>query len=665
MPRSIRGSGTDPMLDQIVPPNLSASSIARPQRWQTVVRRLRRRPGTIVGLAGIILVLVAAILGPVLWTLDPTAQHLSQSLRPPVWEARGLAEHPLGTDALGRDILSRLLHGARNSLTISAAAVLLGSTLGLAIGLLAGFLGGRVDALLMRLGDIQLAFPFVLLAIAFLGTTPERGVVHLILVLGIPSWIIYARVVRSRVLAEKEKDYVLAARSIGASSRRRMVRYILPNVWQVVPVIAMLDLGFLVIVESMLSFLGIGLTPPTPSWGSILADGRQFMIVVPWMPILPGLAILLTVLSINLTADGLADTLDPKLTRGAFRRVALKALTGPPKDRIPEMLLQVHDLATEFRFDDRLVRPVRGVTFDVPRGRTLGIVGESGSGKSVTAMSIIQLLESPGRVTGGEILFDGRDLNRVSDSEMRTIRGRRIGMIFQNPTASLNPVLSIGTQFTETIRRHRVSDPTEAAAMAGAALISVGIGDPERVLRAYPFQLSGGMNQRVMIAMAMVLQPDLLIADEPTTALDVTTQAQILDRLGDLREQAGTSVILITHDIALLSQYAENIVVMYAGRVCEAGPIANVIDDPRHPYTRALLDSIPREDEPAGARLRSIPGDPPDPSSIPPGCPFAARCPAVMPVCREVDPPLIAVANARVAACHLNDTERHPQTEVA
>jgi peptide/nickel transport system permease protein len=632
---------------------------ARPTAtWRRIIRRLLRRKTAVVGIAGVVLVLFVAVFAGLVAPHDPLDQDLDNTLAPPLW-AGGSGEHPFGTDALGRDIASRIAYGARASLQISAAAALIGALLGLITGAIAGFYRGWVDVALMRLGDIQLAFPFILLAIAVLGVIPERRPIHLILVLGIPGWIVYARVVRSRVLAEREKDYVLAARSIGAGRLRILARYVLPSTWQVVPVIALLDLGFLVISESTLSFFGLGITPPTPSWGSILADGRQYMVVSPWLPVLPGIAITFTVLSINLAADGLATVLDPKLSRGMFRRQMLRL---PERQRDDESrarpLLSVRDLVVDFPFQDQVVHAVRGVTFDVARGQTLGIVGESGSGKSVTALSIIQLLDAPGRVVEGSIVFDGRDVVRMRDREVAALRGKRIAMIFQNPSSSLNPVLTIGYQMGETLGEQLGLSRAAARRRAREALVEVGIGDPERVLQRYPFQLSGGMNQRVMIAMAMACEPDLLIADEPTTALDVTTQAQILEQLSESTRRSQTSLILITHDIALVAEYADAVLVMYAGRVAEYGPVASVIADPRHPYTQALLNALPGVDMPATTRLEAIPGEPPDPSNPLAGCAFAPRCPHAHEVPHEIDPELFVVGDNRRVACHLWAPER-------
>ncbi len=627
-----------------------------------------KSPLMLVGMAGTLVIVAAAVFAPMLAPYDPTSQNLASILVPPIWHPDGTVEHVLGTDGLGRDVASRLLFGARNSLFVAGAAMLVGSSLGLITGLVAGFFGGRTDAIVMRLGDVQLAFPFILLAIAVLGVLPDRHPVHLILVLGIPGWIIYARVVRSRVLAEREKDYVEAARAVGAGSWRRLFRYVLPSVWQVVPVIALLDIGFLIIMESTLNFLGLGLQPPASTWGGILAEGRRNMVVSPWLPVLPGLAIMVTVLSINLFGDGLAALFDPRLRRGGMRRIippspsARAAMAAPsPREEVAEpvtsdgdagSLLRIRDLHVEFPVEDGTVHAVRGIDLDIRPGETLGVVGESGSGKSVTASAIIQLLDPPGRVTSGSILLDGEDLVRATNRRMRGLRGRDIGMIFQNPAASLNPVLTIGFQMREAIRHVTGGSASAAATLARQVLVDVGIPDPDRISRQYPFELSGGMNQRVMIAMALAVKPRLLLADEPTTALDTTTQAQILRSLADLTDEQDISLLLITHDVALIAEYADTILVLYAGEVCEYGPVDQVIADPRHPYTRALLESVPRIDS-ANEQLETIPGELPDPRATRTGCPFAARCSEVMDVCRDEVAPPFPIAPGHVAACHL------------
>lgn len=640
---------TTPLTAEIVP---TVASARQPAFGRRMLRELRGRKVALAGLSVLLLIALAAIFAPLVAPHDPLVQNLGDNFKPPMWKAEGTSEYPLGTDPLGRDLLSRLIYGARYSLAISAGAVVLGCAIGFIVGLLAGFFGGWTDVALMRLGDIQLAFPFVLFAIAVLAVSPQRDVWQIILVLGLSSWVIYARVVRSRVLAEREKDYARAARALGASPPRVLFRYIMPNVWQAVPPICLLNLAFFVIVESLLSFLALGLSSPTPSWGAILADGRQFMMISPWMAILPGVAILITTLSISLAADELADVFDPKLAHGGLRRMPLSA-SGTPvtlDQRAP--FLAVRSLATEFPSRSKTVRALRGVDLDLERGEVLGVVGESGSGKSTLGLSIIGLLDAPGRIAGGEVRFQGADLARASNREMSRVRGTQIGMVFQDPGNSLNPVLTVGYQLREAVRcaGRGEGDLTGAAR---AALVTVNIADPDRVLRAYPFQLSGGMQQRVMIALAMVGRPQLLILDEPTSALDVTTQAQFLDELDGLQAQTGMSMIFITHDIALLSDFADRILVLYAGKVCETGPSAALLASPSHPYTRALLDAVSRTHVTADGRLAAIPGDPPDLSIAQTGCPFASRCPHVMPICREVEPPLIETGPGQRAACHL------------
>jgi peptide/nickel transport system permease protein len=636
-----------------------------------------------LGVVSLSLIVGAAVFAPVIAPRDPYRQDLTKGLLPPVWVSGGTLDHPLGTDTLGRDVASRLLHGARNSLAIAALAVLVAGVLGVVAGLWAGFSRGAWDPILMRLGDMQLAFPFILIAIIILGVITDRTIWHLVLVLGIPGWILYARVVRSRVLAERDKEYVAAARSIGASQLRQLRRYLLPSVWQVVVVIALLDLGFIILVESTLSFVGFGLTQPAPSWGSILAEGRKNMLIAPWLAVIPGVAIMLTVLSINLVADGAADILDPRLKRGLSRRTrrappAATAVHAPGSAiAVPEApaataslagappLLEVRDLHVEFAQGDRTIQAVRGVSLTVDRGETVGIVGESGSGKSVTALAVIGLLDGTARVTRGAVLLDGRDLLRATEREVAAVRGSRIGMIFQNPSSSLDPVMRAGDQMVEAIRQHTACSATQARALAAGALREVGIGDPIGVMTRYPFQLSGGMNQRIMIAMAMLARPDVLIADEPTTALDVTTQAQVLERLTAIAAEHRTALLFISHDIALLSEHVDRLVVLYAGRVCETGPVEAVIRAPAHPYTEALLGALPRPEVTSDERLVAIAGEPPDPGDPEPGCPFAGRCRYAMEVCREIDPPLLTIAPDRAAACHLGSLPDGPAPLVA
>jgi oligopeptide/dipeptide ABC transporter ATP-binding protein len=316
-------------------------------------------------------------------------------------------------------------------------------------------------------------------------------------------------------------------------------------------------------------------------------------------------------------------------------------------------LLDVKNLRTEFRTGAGIVRAVDGISYTVEPGETVAVVGESGSGKSVSALSLLRLIpDPPGRITGGEVLFAGRNLLQISEAEMRQVRGGEIGMVFQEPMTSLNPVLSIGRQITETIEQHRGHD-TEAAVRRAVELLGlVGIGDAARRLKQYPHQLSGGMRQRIMIAIALACDPKLIIADEPTTALDVTIQAQILVLMQQLTQRLGVALIIITHNLGVVARYARRVNVMYAGRIVESGEAAAVYHTPRHPYTMALLRSVPRLDRPRQARLDPIEGQPPDLTQLDRGCSFRPRCRFAVARCGDERPPLIAVGHAgQLAAC--------------
>ncbi|MCS7207879.1 MAG: ABC transporter ATP-binding protein [Dehalococcoidia bacterium] len=319
-------------------------------------------------------------------------------------------------------------------------------------------------------------------------------------------------------------------------------------------------------------------------------------------------------------------------------------------------LLEVKNLRTYFFTQDGIVKAVDGVSYDLQEGETVGLVGESGSGKSVSALSILRLVASPpGRIVGGEVWFEGQDLLKLDEEEMRHIRGNRIAMVFQEPMTSLNPVLTIGRQITEALELHKKMDKKAARARAIELLKMVGIPDAERRIDDYPHQFSGGMRQRVMIAMALSCDPKLLIADEPTTALDVTIQAQILELIKRLCRQFGTAVILITHNLGVVARYADRVNIMYAGRIVERGTARDIYKNPKHPYTVGLLKSVPRLDEPRKERLNPIEGMPPDLINLPPGCPFQPRCPYAIDRCTKEYPPYVTVGDGHISACWVAD----------
>jgi oligopeptide/dipeptide ABC transporter ATP-binding protein len=320
-------------------------------------------------------------------------------------------------------------------------------------------------------------------------------------------------------------------------------------------------------------------------------------------------------------------------------------------------LLEIEDLQTQFFTSAGTVRAVDGISYDVEQGETVAIVGESGCGKSVSALSVLRLIpDPPGRVVGGRIRFRGQDLLTLSDADIREVRGRDIAMVFQEPMTSLNPVLTIGLQLTETLTHHLAVSERAALARAVELLGMVGMSDPERRLRQYPHHLSGGMRQRVMIAMALCCEPKLIIADEPTTALDVTIQAQILELMKDLTKRLGVALIVITHNLGVVARYADRVNVMYAGKIIESGTAHEIYHRPRHPYTLALLRSVPRMDQPRQEKLDPVEGQPPDLTRLDDGCAFRPRCRYVVDRCADAVPPLDVVDGGHISACWEKDT---------
>jgi oligopeptide/dipeptide ABC transporter ATP-binding protein len=326
-----------------------------------------------------------------------------------------------------------------------------------------------------------------------------------------------------------------------------------------------------------------------------------------------------------------------------------------------EPMLRVRGLKTHFFTADGVVRAVDGVDFEIRRGQTMGLVGESGSGKSVTSLSIMRLISPPGRIVEGEIVLDGADLAHVDEDEMYNVRGNRISMIFQEPMTSLNPVFTVGDQISEAVLVHQKVSKEQARKRAVEMLGLVGIPQPAARYKAYPHEMSGGMRQRVMIAMALACSPEMLIADEPTTALDVTIQAQILELMKDLQERTKAGLLLITHDLGVVAEMADEVCVMYAGQIVERADVIKLFQDPKHPYTQGLLASIPKLATDPGTRLNVIQGTVPNLLRIPVGCRFAPRCPYAMPVCREVDPLLGTLEDGRKVRCHLYPVSTPPE----
>ena len=322
-----------------------------------------------------------------------------------------------------------------------------------------------------------------------------------------------------------------------------------------------------------------------------------------------------------------------------------------------ETILSVKNLHTSFTTDNGEVMAVNGVSFNLEKGKILGIVGESGSGKSVTAYSIMQILEKNGRITEGEVLYKGQDITKYTEKQMRDFRGKCCSIIFQDPMTSLNPVFTVGNQLREAIELHTERKGKEAEARAVEMLTLVGVNEPEKRVKQYPYELSGGMRQRVMIAMALACEPDILIADEPTTALDVTIQDQILKQLRELKKEYGTSIIFITHDLGVVAELCDRVVVLYGGLVMEEASVFDIFENPRHPYTLGLLASIPSLDQDKSRRLKPIPGSPPDMTKPPAGCPFAPRCPYARVVCGRELPEMTEISGDHRSRCWLLDAD--------
>ena len=599
---------------------------------------MRRLPWPAMVATGCIALL--AILAPWLGLPNPVSMDVPNRLAGPS------AAHWLGQDEFGRDVLTRLIWGARVSLSVAVSAAALACVAGTALGITGGYLRGFAEILTLRAIDVLLCFPPLLLALLVV-TLLGPGATTLIPVLALVYLPGFTRVAYAGVLTARSQDYVEAMRVLGAGSGRIMLRTILPNIGGPILVQFSLAMAAAVVLESGLSFLGLGVVPPAPSWGLMIGAARATMAQAPLLLLWPCLALTLTVLVMNALCDGLRDAVDPHPTYRPAARRLLDAI-APGLIPVPKAVLDLHHLTVEIATPAGPIRPVRDVSLQVFAGETLAIVGESGSGKSVTSLAITGLLPGAAHVTGGAAFLDGVDLLRLPEEALRRRRGDQIAMVFQDPGSSLNPVHRIGAQIAEAIQAHRPMTAAAARAEAIGLLRRVGLPDPGSRARAYPHELSGGQRQRVMIAIAIANHPRLLIADEPTTALDVTIQAQVLELLSDLKRARGLALLFITHALPVVAEIADRVAVMYAGEIVETGPTAEVFLAPHHPYTAALLRSAPDEE---GPPPEGIPGMVPPPNALPPGCTFAPRCVRAMAVCDAAPPALRAAGSGRLTRC--------------
>ncbi|MFH9062750.1 dipeptide/oligopeptide/nickel ABC transporter permease/ATP-binding protein [Streptomyces coeruleorubidus] len=612
-------------------------------------------------------VVLLALLAPLLAPHDPLDQ------QPPVdGTGHPSAGHWMGQDSLGRDILSRLMYGARWSLAIGLGATGLALVVGALLGAVAATSRKAVDETLMRCLDVVMAFPGIALA-AVLVAVFGGGITVLICAIAFLFTPPVARVVRANVLDQYGEDYVTAERVIGARTPHIVLKHVAINCAAPVLVFCTVQVAEAIVFEASLSFIGAGVRPPDPSWGSVIADGKNMVLTGGWWAtVFPGLLMLVTVLSLNILSEGVSDAWAAPSARevdvpeddrlqapepGSGEVVRLPGLTEAarrlrararqlPRDGQP--VLAVENLTIGFDQRHGGVDIVDGISFEVHPGEVLGLVGESGCGKSLTALAVMGLQPKGARV-GGQVRFNQRDLLAEPMRVRRRLLGHEMAMIYQDALSSLNPAMTIRAQLKQVVRRGGRRGPAELLTMVGL--------DPGRTLRSYPHELSGGQRQRVLIAMALSRDPKLIVADEPTTALDVTVQAQVIELLLRLREELGFALILVSHDLALVADVTDRVAVMYGGQIVEIGVTADLVEAPAHHYTRGLLGSV-LSLESAQERMTQIKGVVPSPADFPAGCRFADRCPRASDVCRTTAPDLTGTP-AHTAACH------HPAIELS
>ena len=603
----------------------------------------------------LVLLGVLAVCAPLLAPFGPLAT--GTPVQPPS------AEHWMGTDAIGRDIFSRVAHGARSSLLIGLAATGAALLAAAVIGSIAATGAKLLSEVVMRVLDVVMSFPGIALAAVFVAVFGNSLPV-LVFAIGFLYVPQLARVVRANVLAQFGEDYVAASQVMGASTAWILLKHVARNCIAPIMVFATVLVADAIVLEASLSFINAGVQPPNPSWGNILSDGKQLLLSGYWWPtFFPGLMILLTTLALNILSEGLTDAMaSPRVTvkvdveadEKALEEQAGDAAAGSTGREEPEVLgttdeettqrllreslsalraaelarperigtgrdvpplLDVQDLRVSFPDAHGEVDILDGVSFQVRPGETMGLVGESGSGKSVASLAVMGLLPRTARISG-KVLLDGQDLLALPPTRINALRGHEIAMIYQDALSSLNPSMLIRAQMAQLTRRGGTRSAEELLELVGL--------EPQRMLSSYPHELSGGQRQRVLIAMALTRDPKLVIADEPTTALDVTVQKQVVDLLNRLREELGFAMVFVSHDLALVSQLADRVTVMYAGQVMEQGSTRELLIDPRHEYTRGLLGSV-LSIEAGAERLHQVPGTVPSPRDFAGGDRFAPR----------------------------------------
>jgi len=598
-----------------------------------------------IALGTLAIVCLAAVFAPLIAPYDPLSTGLTRGPAGPD------AAHWFGTDRQGRDIFSRLVYGARYSLIIGLAATGVALAAAAILGAIAATAGKWVSEVLMRVLDMIMSFPGIALAVVFVSVFGQSLPVLVLTIafLYVPQ---LTRVIRANIIGQYGEDYVAAVRVMGASTPHVLIKHVARNCLAPVLVFATILVADAIVFEASLSFIQAGVPDPEPSWGNVMASGRQLVMSGAWWPTLfAGALITVTVLALNVLAEGMTDAMAAPRARAQVNAVeveaAIEKLEGPKDDkiaadhsgsalleeRLAELrrvelartdrltmaeasapILEVRNLSIGFPRHGK-VDVVDNISFSVRPGETVALVGESGCGKSITSLAIMGLLDPKARVRG-EILFEGKNLLAMSEKERNALRGKGIAMIYQDALSSLNPAMLIRSQMAQLTARGGTRSAEDLLKMVGL--------DPQRTLSSYPHELSGGQRQRVLIAMALTRDPKLVIADEPTTALDVTVQKQVVDLLNRLREELGFAMVFVSHDLALVAQISHRISVMYAGQMVEQGRTREILTQPVHEYTRGLLGAV-LSIEASASRLHQVRGTVPSPREFPPGDRFAPR----------------------------------------
>jgi peptide/nickel transport system permease protein len=632
----------------------AVAPISRAPNTRAWLRALLGSPVSAASLLWLVTVVVVSAFAPLLAPDNPLQNNLNALLQGPS------LHHLLGTDELGRDVLSRLMFGGATLLWGAAEATSVALLLGVPAGLLAGYTGKRADRLLTWAADLSFALPAFVIVVALAVIYPQN-VVILMGALGVISAGGVLRFTRNLTRAVRDELYVDAARVAGLRRRQILLRHILPVIAPPLVVQAFVGMSVGLIVLASLSFLGLGTNPETPNWGQMIYDASQQITSDPWLLVPAGAVLVLTVMALNFLGNSVRDLAPgtrqsgrrrPPLRRGAERRDLPEAGAAASAEPSEGSLLSVRELVVAFPAPGPagLQAVVDRVSFDVAAGETFGLVGESGCGKTMSVLAVPGLVPAPGVVSGGSILFDGIELIGASGRVLRRVRGSRIGFISQEPMTALDPSFTVGSQLREVLRRHgRISRRT-ARARCNELLREVGIPDPAATAKCFLHQVSGGTAQRIAIAMALSGEPDLLIADEPTTALDVTVQAEILDLLRGLSDRRGMALLLVTHDLGVVADICDRVAVMYAGQIAEEGSAGELLSDPKHPYTIGLLSSTPGAAK-ARTTLTAIPGTVPVPRDWPAWCRFEPRCALAAEACRAGAIALSGLGPGRLSRC--------------